>query len=91
MKLFQCLRFVDRFTNKTDCTWQHLGDEQYWLHLENENCVECDLLPGVVKTIMSSVGRLHRVVFLTHATTDALYSVLATSPSALQAVGSHKL
>ncbi len=55
-----------------------------------DNCVKSDLLPGVVNTVISSDGWLHRYGALPHATTDTLCSVLAPSPSALQAVCSHK-
>ncbi len=59
--------------------------------LENENCEECDLLRGVVNTLISSDGWLHRYGALPHATTDTLCSVFAPSPSAMQTVGSHGL
>ncbi len=53
--------------------------------------MECDLLPGVVNTVISSDGWLHRYGALPHATTDTLCSVFAPSPSAMQTVDSHGL
>ncbi len=63
-----------------------------WSHGSTlENCVECDLLPGVVNTVISSDGWLHRYGALPHATTDTVCSVFAPSLSAMQTVGLHEL